>query len=130
MIEDARVETLLVPVPLNRGRLWQRGFNQSAIVARELFPPDWAAEQRDRSEARPAHTPLKGDEPAHAGAPLRGRSRSTIAARSQGATVVLVDDVLTTGSTANACARELRRSGAARVELVSWPRGAAFAFTR
>jgi predicted amidophosphoribosyltransferase len=29
-------EAILVPVPLHRGRLWQRGFNQSALVAREL----------------------------------------------------------------------------------------------
>ena len=40
----------------------------------------------------------------------------------QGRTIVLVDDVLTTGSTANACARVLQQAGAGRVELVSWAR--------
>jgi len=39
-----------------------------------------------------------------------------------GKTVILVDEVLTTGSTAEGCARVLKRAGAARVELVSWAR--------
>jgi predicted amidophosphoribosyltransferase len=40
----------------------------------------------------------------------------------RGKTVILVDDVMTTGSTANACARILKRAGAERVDLVSWAR--------
>jgi ComF family protein len=115
-------DPILVPVPLHRSRLWLRGFNQSALVARELarrlgIKADPMLLRRIRRTP-----PLKGMSPLQrrktvAGA-FRVRDKSAVAGR----TVVLVDDVLTTGSTAEACARTLKRAGAARVELVSWAR--------
>ena len=113
---------LLVAVPLHRTRLWLRGFNQSALVASELsrrlhIPADPFALRRTRRTP-----PLKGmsalqRRKAVAGA-FKVRDNGAVA----GKTVILVDDVLTTGSTAEACARTLKRAGAARVELVSWAR--------
>ena len=109
-------DAILVPVPLHRG------FNQSALVAREL-----AKATGYRSE--PHLLKRVKRTPAPKGMSLRQR-RKVVAgafavdesAELEGRTVVLVDDVLTTGSTANASARALKRAGAERVELVSWAR--------
>ena len=115
-------ERLLVPVPLHRRRLWWRGFNQSALVARELskslgIRADVTALRRIRPTP-----PLKGMSPLQRRKTVAGAFRVREPSAVAGKTVVLVDDVLTTGSTAEACARALKRAGAARIELVSWAR--------
>jgi ComF family protein len=113
-------DTLLVPVPLHRRRLWSRGFNQSAIVARDLsrrtgLPVAVGALKRTR-----ATPPLKGMGMRQRRRTVAGAFRSTM--QLHGRTVILIDDVLTTGSTANACARVLKRAGAERVDLIRWAR--------
>ena len=115
-------DRVIIPVPLHRTRLWERGFNQSALVASELsrrlgIPANCLALRRIR------RTPaLKGMTPLQRRKTVAGAFRVHDKAAIAGRTVVLIDDVLTTGSTADACARALKSAGAARVELVSWAR--------
>ena len=113
---------ILVPVPLHRTRLWQRGFNQSALVARELAKAT-GLRSEERLLRRVKRTPaLKGMSLSQRRKTVAGAFNVDPSAELAGRTVVLIDDVLTTGSTANACARALKLAGARRVELVSWAR--------
>ena len=115
-------DAILVPVPLHRRRLWWRGFNQSGLVARQLSER-WQVpvDQHLLRRTRPT-PPLKGMNEAQRRNAVRGAFTAVEGRRIDGRTVILIDDVLTTGSTAAACAKALRKAGAGRVELISWAR--------
>jgi len=112
----------ITPVPLHARRLWTRRFNQAAALAREIArrtgkPFEPALLRRVKStrsqvglsrEQRVQN--MQGAFRAASDAPVRGRR------------IVLVDDVLTSGATANAAARALLRAGAAQVDLIVFAR--------
>jgi ComF family protein len=120
----ADADTLLVPVPLHRWRIWSRGYNQSALVAsalakRKRLPVDLHLLERIR------HTPpMRGMGRRERALAVRGAFRvaASRCAEAKGRAITLVDDVYTTGATAAACAHALKRAGAARVTIICWAR--------
>lgn len=115
---------LLVPVPLHRWRIWRRGFNQSALIGAELKRRTGLPLRTDVLERRKATPMLGGLGRRERARTLRGAFAvpSDKRAELKDRTVLLVDDVYTSGATANACARVLKRAGAARVVVLCWAR--------
>jgi ComF family protein len=120
LLPRGEANAVLVPVPLHRRRIWQRGFNQSGLIATELSRRTGLSVEHllVRTKRTP---PLKGMSRLQRRRAVAGAFKARDA-NLRGRTVVLVDDVLTTGSTADGCARALLRAGAERVEFVSWAR--------
>jgi ComF family protein len=115
---------IILPVPLHRMRLWRRGFNQSLQIARALSLPRAIPIVDDlliRTRATPS---LGGLGPGERDRAVRGVFAVSPARKSEikGRHVVLVDDVYTTGATANGCARVLKRAGAGSVTVLCWAR--------
>jgi ComF family protein len=111
----------IVPVPLTRWRLLGRRFNQAAILAEEISrltdtPAEPLALVRTRRTQPQVGLTRVQRRKNVAGAFAVASSH---AAKISGARVVLVDDVITTGATARACARALKRAGAARVDVLA-----------
>jgi ComF family protein len=109
----------LVPVPLHPRRQRKRGFNQSELLADALGRRAGivvAAQALVRRQDTRSQTGLSA---AARRANVRGAFAVRRRAQVAGRTVVLVDDVLTTGATASACAQVLRAAGAREVRLLT-----------
>lgn len=116
---------MIVPVPLHRLRLWKRRFNQSAELARGVsrltaIPMEPLVLERRKP------TPSQGAMPSAEARRrnVRGAFQVPKPCRAvvKGKRVLLVDDVLTTGATASASARALKRAGAASVFVLALAR--------
>jgi ComF family protein len=115
-------DAILVPVPLHRRRLWWRGFNQSGLVAKHLGERWGLTVDQHLLRRTRATPPLKGMNEGERRRAVGGAFAVAEGRRIDGRTVILIDDVMTSGSTAVACAAALRKAGAERVELISWAR--------
>ncbi|MEO0063501.1 MAG: hypothetical protein RLZZ08_2061, partial [Pseudomonadota bacterium] len=117
-------EWLMVPVPLHPTRLWQRGYNQSALLAREVARLRGQTLLVDGLVRRKRTPPLGGLGRLARARALSGAVATNPARMAQlrGAQVVLVDDVLTSGATSDACVAALKRAGAAKVMIACFAR--------
>ncbi|MEP6343931.1 MAG: ComF family protein [Maricaulaceae bacterium] len=115
---------VIIPVPLHPYRLRKRRFNQAALLGRALSRII-SVPQESRSLLRVKQTDSQD------GKSASGRRRNMQGAFSvpevrqelvSGQNIVLIDDVLTTGATVEACARTLKRAGAARVDVLTLAR--------
>ncbi len=120
-LSDLRPE-IIVPVPLHPTRQREREFNQAEVLAllagRRLGLPVEAPLRRTRYTLTQTHFHREerfGN--------LQGAFALRRGARVEGKVIALVDDVLTTGSTADACARVLREAGASAVVVITVARG-------
>ncbi|MBC7505291.1 MAG: ComF family protein [Sandarakinorhabdus sp.] len=115
-------QSVLVPVPLHRWRLWRRGFNQAAVLAQELARLSGAQPDIDALVRVKATRPSAGMGRKARADNVRGAFRFADRRRVKDRDIVLVDDVLTTGATVDACARHLRRAGARSVHVLTFAR--------
>jgi ComF family protein len=127
--DGAPTEMLVVPVPLHRGRLSERGFNQARSLAAEAMRilrkthTEWRLELAPRVLVRQRSTESQaGLTPRQRRLNLRGAFFVADIERVQKRHILLVDDIYTTGATARACSKALIDAGAASVRVATLAR--------
>jgi ComF family protein len=110
---------VLVPVPLHVSRLRQRRFNQAALLAIELARLTGRPLGLDNLIRRRATAPLEGLDLAARRSELAGAIIMRPDAVVRDKRVLLIDDVMTSGTTAHECARVLLAAGARRVDVLT-----------
>jgi ComF family protein len=113
---------VVVPVPLHGKRLRSRGFNQAALLSRRISrATGWTLEAR-LLERRIDTRPLAGLDQGERRRQVKGAIGLRRVDVPEGRAVLLVDDVVTTGATAEACCRVLKEAGASRVIVAALAR--------
>ena len=114
----------LVPVPLHWRRLWARRFNQSALLAKAIAQETGGAVADAALKRVKATAQQVGLSQAERGQNVQGAFQVPTERKAEvaGRRLILIDDVLTSGATSDACARALLRAGARSVDLLVFAR--------
>jgi ComF family protein len=110
---------LLIPVPLHPQRLRQRGFNQALLLVKELSRRTGLPYQKTILQKKESTIPQVNLSGVEREKGLRGTFHLMEKEKLSGKTVLLVDDVYTTGATVNECSKVLLRGGAERVDVLT-----------
>ena len=113
---------LLVPVPLHPKRLRERGFNQALLLGRAIGRREGVSCTGFVLKKARWSTPQIHLSPKEREANVKGSFAVADRGRVRGKRVLLIDDVMTTGSTVNECARELLKAGAKEVDIFTLAR--------
>jgi ComF family protein len=123
-LPDDRSGLIITPVPLHWTRIWSRTFNQSALIGQQLgcladitYVPDLLVRNRRTPSMRGLDRKARRKAVGKAFA-IHPRWRGQF----NGAKIILVDDVLTTGATSDGCVEALKKGGAGWVQIFCWAR--------
>ncbi|SNZ20799.1 ComF family protein [Cohaesibacter gelatinilyticus] len=117
-------QLVVVPVPLHRRRLIGRRYNQAALLAKEIAAQQKAPYLHDCLVRRRATRQQVGLNESERASNVRGAFQVPLPLKGKiaGKAIILVDDVMTTGATMQACARVLRQAGAAQIFVIVFAR--------